>query len=90
MLKGCQKRMIFVKDTGCDLFDEAYFVLKNDIPSNTEIEENIVRVATEIINQNTFVKSSKRVHKFPKGVLFFLLGCFFTATICISLFFIIL
>lgn len=36
MIKGCQKRMIFIKNTGCDLFDEAYFVLKNDIPASEE------------------------------------------------------
>ena len=29
MIKGCSRRMIVLKDTGSDFFDEAYFVLKS-------------------------------------------------------------
>ncbi len=90
MLKGCQKRMIFVKDTGCDLFDEAYFILKDDIPSNDEMENNIIRVATEIINQNNFLKSKKKSRKLPKNLLFFISGCFFSALISTFVFLVIL
>lgn len=81
MLKGCQKRMIFVKDTGCDLFDEAYFVLKDDIHSSDEFESSVIKVATEIINQNHFSRVKKKTNKFPKGPLFFILGCFFSSLI---------
>jgi hypothetical protein len=28
MIKGCSKRMIVLKNTGSDFFDEAYFVIK--------------------------------------------------------------
>ncbi len=32
MLKGCQRRIIMVKDTKSRYFDSAYFVIKSDIP----------------------------------------------------------
>lgn len=34
MLKGCQRRIIMVKDTGSRYFDSAYFVIKHDLPQN--------------------------------------------------------
>ena len=34
MLKGCQRRIIMVKDTGSPYFDSAYFVIKSEIPSS--------------------------------------------------------
>ena len=66
--------MIFIKDTGCDLFEEAYFILKSDIPLSDCIEDDIVRVATEIINQNKFAKKQKKNHKSFKGLFSFLGG----------------
>ena len=32
MIKGCQRRIIMVKDTGSPYFDSAYFVIKSDAP----------------------------------------------------------
>lgn len=32
MLKGCQRRIIMVKDTGSRYFDSAYFVIKSNLP----------------------------------------------------------
>lgn len=29
MVKGCEKRMVLVKNTGSELFEEAYFILNN-------------------------------------------------------------
>ena len=31
MLKGCHKSIVFLKDTGSELFDEAYFIVKPNI-----------------------------------------------------------
>ncbi len=33
MVKGCQRRMIMVKDTKSSCFDAAYFVLRSDAPA---------------------------------------------------------
>lgn len=48
MLKGCQKKIIFLKDTGSDLFEEAYFVIKPEYDGINE--DNIVCEATKIAN----------------------------------------
>lgn len=32
MIKGCQKKIILVKDTKSRYFDSAYFVIKGDLP----------------------------------------------------------
>ena len=84
MIKGCQKRMIFIKNTGCDLFDEAYFVLKNDIPASEENQRDIIRTATAIINEHEYPLSKRKRSKIKrsKSVLFFLLGALLGATFC--------
>lgn len=51
MIKGCSKRMIVLKDTGSDIFEEAYFVLK----SRTGIEG--CRINTE----KEFVAEANRI-----------------------------
>ena len=86
MIKGCQKRIIFVKNTGCDLFDEAYFVLKDDIPYNDDFNANIVRVANEVINQSGLPTRKK---KSRKGLWCFLLGSFLTTLILTTVFLVI-
>lgn len=49
MIKGCQKRIVFLKDTGSDYFEEAYFVIK---PSVNPINTDIVSEATRIVNSS--------------------------------------
>lgn len=84
MIKGCQKRMIFIKNTGCDLFDEAYFVLKSDIPASEENQDNIIRTATAIINEHEYPlnKRKRAKSKRSKALLFFILGALLGATLC--------
>ena len=89
MIKGCQKRMIFIKDTGSDLFDEAYFVLKSDIPSQDDFENDIIKTATAIVNQNQFRRKRKPL-KISKSVLLFLLGMLIGALISSFIFLLIL
>ena len=48
MIKGCHKRIIFLKSTGSELFEEAYFIMK---PRATEMKESdVVSEATKIVN----------------------------------------
>ncbi len=48
MLKGCQKKIIFLKDTGSDFFEEAYFVIKPEYDGMNK--DDIVCEATKIAN----------------------------------------
>lgn len=86
MLKGCQKRMVYIKNTGCDLFDEAYFILKNDVPTDSDTENDIIRIATAIINENGFVQKKKRKKKRLKGLLLLALGAIIGVAVCSTIF----
>lgn len=84
MIKGCHKRIVFLKDTGNELFEEAYFVLKPY--AFTKSETDIVSEATKIVNgiTNNSIKIKER--KRGKGrLIFFLLGTGLTSAIFIIL-----
>ena len=59
--KGCQKRMIMLKNTGSEIFDEAYFILKEERILRSDVNENdMVREAGRIINENLLSSCCKR------------------------------
>lgn len=71
MVKGCQRRIIQIKDTGSDMFTEAYFVL-SDAACHRE-ETDIVKEATRLIEEGT----EESPHPFKKRfslLVGFLLG----------------
>ena len=35
MIKGCRKNLVVMKNIGSDYIDEAYFILKNELPAGT-------------------------------------------------------
>ncbi len=49
MIKGCQRRIIMVKDTGSRYFDSAYFVLRHDLPENSR-ESDMLAEAHRMIS----------------------------------------
>lgn len=74
MIRGCHKSIVFLKDTGSELFEEAYFILK---PNTTYQKENdIVSEATKLVNglcKETNNRREKRRRRL--GILLgFLLG----------------
>ena len=73
MIKGCHKEIVFLKDTGNELFEEAYFVLKPYALAKSE--GDIVLEATKIANgiKNSSIKTKERKKVLP-GLLLFLLG----------------
>lgn len=83
MIKGCKKRMIFIKDTKSDYFDEAYFVLKGDVEYKDSYESDFVMAATKIINDIDGLKKqkSKRKRKFPRLILGMLIGASISSAI---------
>lgn len=49
MIKGCERRIIYVRDTGSPVFREAYFVLRDGAPSVPE--KDMVAEAERIIRE---------------------------------------
>lgn len=90
MIKGCQKKIIFIKDTGSEFFEGAYFILKEEVPTSVDTETDMVKVATKIVNE-TFVtapKSKKKI-KINFSALGFVLGGLLGAAVCSIIFLII-
>ena len=53
MIKGCTKKMILLKDTGSEFFEEAYFILKPDTPfAALRSERDFVAEANRIVAES--------------------------------------
>ena len=53
MIKGCNKRVIVMKDTGHDMIEEAFFILKANSPSGKDgcySEDDIMKQANLILD----------------------------------------
>ena len=53
MIKGAQKKMVVVRTRESRFFEEAYFVMRKDIPNAVRDSEDIVAEANRIIRQST-------------------------------------
>lgn len=69
MIKGCHKSIVFLKDTGSELFEEAYFVIKPNVKKSAS--HDIIIEATNLVNSY-----KDKSHRTSKGwkLLFFSAG----------------
>ena len=63
--KGCERKMVVIKNTGSSYFDEAYFILKEQRGNCRLNEIDMIAEANRIVNENTLcgtkeLKRSKR------------------------------
>ena len=85
MLKGCQKKIIFLKNTGSDIFEEAYFVIKHEYDGmNTD---DIVCEATKIANKMSHEGDKRDRMRFNYYALFLSVGMLIGVSIAIGCFF---
>ena len=52
MIKGCNKRVIVMKDTGNSMIEEAFFILKADAIKEALREEDIIKQANKILEKS--------------------------------------
>lgn len=52
MLKGAQKRMIVIRTRNSRLFEEAYFVMRRDLPESTRHGSDMLGEANRIIERS--------------------------------------
>lgn len=84
MIKGCSRRMIVLKDTGSDFFEEAYFVLKSGSSRcKLKTERDFIAEAERIIAESTGIKLPA-FKKEPRGrkYAFFAAGIICGAAVC--------
>lgn len=87
MIKGCQKKIIQIKDTKSKFFEEAYLVLKNDCKYG-EKSVDIVSEATSIINRYSSESSVKKhSNKRMVKILMFIFGAIIGASLMTLIFF---
>ncbi len=65
MLKGCQRRIIMVKDTGSRYFDSAYFVIKSDIPPSCK-DSDMLSEAHKMIDAYTGAEQNYTIQPYTK------------------------
>ncbi len=88
MLRGCQKKIIFLRNTDSDVFEEAYFVIKDDAAVSPGAEEDMVREANRILRENIISRARPRKAVVRRGTFLpFLIGTLFSAAIFTLLYF---
>ena len=73
MIKGTHRHMVILKNTESPLFEEAYFILR-DQANPTDCRSDMVAEANRIITANTLSPTRKPKHEKIKYRLCFLLG----------------
>ena len=52
MIKGCERRMIKIEDTDSELFESAYFIIRQNVPLPKKTKrEDIIREAARIVGE---------------------------------------
>lgn len=76
-MRGSEKRVIFVRDTGSRIFEEAYFIVRRGIGENgiTPNADEMVREAQRIVRESgSCYPSAARRRRIRGGILSFLAG----------------
>ncbi len=75
-MRGSEKKIIYVRDTGSKLFEEAYFVLRRGVSDSTDTgEEDMVREASRIVEEGSlrYPATARRV-RFRRALTLFFAG----------------
>lgn len=76
-MRGSEKKIIYVRDTGSKLFEEAYFVLRRGVSAEADpmSEEDMVREASRIVEEgNVSYPASARRARHRRSWALFLSG----------------
>ena len=79
MVKGCEKRVVHLKKTDSEVFEQAFFVLKDAKTEKPPSRLEMVREANRILNENMTLEGIRCEPSEPclhawQACLFFLLG----------------
>ena len=82
-MRAYQKKVIFLKNTGSELFDEAYFVISCDENRRIFSHATMVSEARRIIEENFEGKKRRSKILSPLSVSAFFLGSFLSVLVCV-------
>ena len=73
-MKGYQKKVIYLKNVGSPLFDEAYFVLKTQEEDNEKKKASLIEEANRIVEENIELRKTKKYGLNKRNILVFSFG----------------
>ena len=75
-MRGYQRRVIYLKNIGSSVFEEAYFVMKTDVDnkSDKKEEQNFINEANRIIEESVGLNKKRRGAIGFKEVMIFIAG----------------
>ena len=69
MVRGCQKKIIYLKNTDSEVFDEAYFIVKDNAQCDVMGECDMVEEANRILDNVISCRmSSEKISRIKKTV----------------------
>ncbi len=86
MVKGCQRKMVCLKQTESEWFEEAYFILREEKQTHPCDEESLLKEADRIVCRQSVGKRGKSHLRLGERVLWFALGAVCSFVICWAVF----
>ena len=69
MVRGCQKKIIYLKNTDSKVFDEAYFIVKDNVKCDVMDECDMVEEANRILDNVISCRmSGEKISRIKKTV----------------------
>lgn len=71
-MRGSEKRVIFIRDTGSRIFEEAYFIVRRGAPENASCSEgDMLREAQRILGEASSAYPARRRSRRSRTFSFF-------------------
>lgn len=87
MVRGTQKKVVYLKNTGSAVFDEAFFIVKDEKERGFS-EEDLLREANRIVAEKAMHgRAEEKGGVFLPAFLFFLFGMLFSIFVSAAAFF---
>ena len=91
MIEGCKKNVVYIRNTGSKVFDEAYFVVSDsdDMPpvKGNDMVTEAKKLITELVGEELTVRESKAGNKCVHSFLWFISGVAVTLLLNLTVFF---
>ena len=85
-MRGCERKIIMLKGTGSEIFDEAYFLIRRDFKEEESTGE-IVHEAQRIVDMNTTHRRQSGKCKSEKKTFLFGALCGFVVGLILAVIF---
>ena len=86
-MRGTQKRVVYLKNTGSDMFDEAYFIIKEKTEQLfTQSGDDLIKEANRIISEQTVRRGIRGGGRKLRDVCAFLTGALLSFILTVLIF----